>query len=67
MEGKGKAAGLGGLGCVGVFIAFAVLALLFGGNAHLDFGGLLMLLAIGAVIGLIVNWIYQKGKRDAGS
>ena len=43
----------------------ALLALLLGGSVHLDFGGVIILFLIGGIIGLVVNWIYQKGRRDS--
>lgn len=66
MAEEGKAFVKGGLGCLVAFIALAVLALITGGSVHMDGGGLILLLVIGGVIGLIVNWIYQRGKRDGG-
>ena len=48
-----------------MFVVLALLALLFGGSVHLDSGGVLILFLIGGIIGLVVNWIYQKGRRDA--
>jgi membrane protease YdiL (CAAX protease family) len=36
-----------------------------GGSVHLDLGGVVLLLLLGGVLGLIVHWIYQKGRRDA--
>lgn len=67
MENKGSAFLKGGAGCFAVFIVLALLALLFGGSVHLDLGGVLILFLIGGLIGLGVNWIYQKGKHDASS
>jgi hypothetical protein len=64
MANEGKAFVKGGCGCLVAFAAIAVLALLFGGSAHIDLGGLVILLVIGGLIGLLVNWIYQKGRRD---
>ena len=64
MGDKGRAAAKGSAGCVVAFFALALLAVLFGGQAYIDGGGFIMLLVIGAVIGLVVNAIYQKGKRD---
>lgn len=64
MANEGKAFVKGGLGCLVVFAVMAMLAVLFGGSAHLDLGGLVILLVIGGVIGLVVNWIYQKGRKD---
>jgi len=51
----------GGCGCLLAFVAFAVLALLFGGNAHADLGGIIVLFLIGGGLGLFVRWIYKKG------
>ncbi|MFC7339060.1 hypothetical protein ACFQY0_17840 [Haloferula chungangensis] len=65
MENKGSSFLKGGLGCFALFIVLALLAVLFGGSAHLDFGGVVLLFIIGGIIGLAVNWIYQKGKSDA--
>lgn len=64
MPNEGQAFIKGGIGCFIVFIACAFIAVLFGGSAHLDFFGAILLLLIGGIIGLIVNWIYQKGKKD---
>ena len=53
MTNGGKAFAKGGIGCL---VGFVVLAVAVGGSVHLNLGG---------VLGLIVNWIYQKGRRDA--
>lgn len=66
MANNGQAFVKGGLGCLVAFILLALIAVLLGGSAHIDIGGLILLLVIGGVIGLIVNAIYQKGKNDAG-
>ena len=47
------------------FLLLAVFTLAIGGSVYLDLGGVVMLLVIGGVIGLIVNSIYQRGRRDA--
>jgi len=65
MENKGKSFVKGGVGCLVAFLAMALLALVLGGSAHLDVGGVILLFVIGGLIGLVVNWIYQKGRRDA--
>ena len=65
MENKAGAFVKGGVGCFVVFVVLGVLALLLGGNVHLDIGGVVLLFIIGGILGLVVNWIYQKGKRDA--
>ena len=51
----------GGCGCLLAFVAFAVIAVLFGGNAHADFLGIVVLFLIGGGLGLFVRWIYKKG------
>lgn len=65
MKNKGSAFIKGGVGCFAAFIVLALLALLFGGSAHLDIGGVIILFLLGGIIGLVVNWIYQKGRHDA--
>ena len=62
---KGNAFLKGGLGCLIVFAALAVVGLAVGGSVHIDIGGVILLFVIGGVIGLIVVVIYNKGKRDA--
>jgi hypothetical protein len=62
---SGKAFVKGGAGCLLAFLAFALFAVLTGGEAYLDAGGVVMLIVIGGVIGLIVNAIYQRGRADA--
>lgn len=64
MTGKGKAIAKGGTGCLLGFVVLALISLLLGGTAHIDIGGAVLLFVIGGVIGLLVNWIYQKGKHD---
>jgi hypothetical protein len=64
-NGGGKAFVRGGAGCLLAFLAFALIAVLTGGEAYLDAGGVVFLIIIGGVIGLIVNAIYQRGRRDA--
>ena len=66
MPEQGKAFAKGSVGCVVLFFVLAFLAVIFGGQAHIDVGGFILLIVIGGIIGLIVNAIYQKGKRDAG-
>jgi hypothetical protein len=62
---KAKAFGLGSLGCLGAFILFAAIAVVLGGSAYIDIGGFIILVVIGGLIGLLVNFIYNKG-RQAG-
>jgi len=62
---KSTAFAKGGCGCLVAFAVLALLAVLIGGNAHIDIGGAILLFVIGGVIGLIVLAIYSKGRRDA--
>ena len=66
MEQKARAFAKGGFGCLFTFVIVGLLVVAFGGSMRLDLGGVVMLIVIGGVIGLVANWIYQKGKRDAG-
>jgi hypothetical protein len=65
MESKGKAFTKGGLGCLGAFFIVAVFTLLIGGRVHIDPCGAVMLFVIGGLLGMLVLWIYNKGKEDA--
>lgn len=38
----------------------------FVNTAPIDAGGFILLIVIGGVIGLIVNAVYQKGRREGG-
>lgn len=67
MDNQGKAILKGGLGCFAAFAIFALLAVVTGGRAHFDLGGIVILFIIGGAIGWVVNWIYQKGRRDSES
>jgi hypothetical protein len=61
---KSVAFAKGGCGCLMAFVAFALIAVLCGGSAHIDVGGAILLFVIGGVIGLIALAFYNKGKRD---
>ena len=61
---KAGAFAKGGCGCLIAFAAFALIAVVLGGNAHIDIGGAVLLFIIGGVIGLVALAIYNKGKRD---
>lgn len=61
---KANAFAAGGCGCLTVFAVFAGLALLVGGRAHINIGGAVLLFVCGGFVGLLVLWIYNKGKRD---
>ena len=61
---KGSAFVKGGCGCLLLFAAVAFLAVLAGGQAHADLGGLICLFCIGGVVGLAVLAIYNRGRRD---
>ncbi len=65
MPNEGKAFMKGGAGCLVAFIVVGILVVIVGGSVRLDPVGVVFLLIIGGVIGLVVNWIYQKGRRDA--
>lgn len=54
----------GGFGCLGVFAAFAGIALLLGGTVNIDVGGAILLFVIGGLLGLLTLWIYNKGRHD---
>jgi hypothetical protein len=62
---KGRAFLKGGAGCLIAFAVIALLAVLFGGTAHIDVGGAILLFVIGGLIGIVVLAIYNKGRRDA--
>ena len=59
---KGSAFAKGGLGCLAAFVVIAMLAVMMGGSVHIDAGGACMLFGIGGVSGLVVLWIYNKGR-----
>lgn len=64
MQGKGEAFFKGGCGCLVAFAVLAVLALMMGGNVHVDAGGACCLFTTGGLIGLLVLWIYNKGRES---
>jgi hypothetical protein len=55
----------GGCGCLVLFLAVGLLAVLFGGSMRIDAGGAILLFVIGGVVGLIVLAIYNKGRNDS--
>ena len=63
---KGQAFAKGGCGCLLVFAALALLAVVAGGHTHIDLGGVVCLFVVGGLFGLVVLAIYNKGKREAG-
>lgn len=62
---KARAFSKGGLGCLGAFLICAAIAVVLGGTAHIDIAGAAFLFVVGGLLGLLVLWIYNKGKRDA--
>lgn len=65
METKARSFIKGGTGCLALFLVLALLALIFGGTVEIGWGSAVMLFIAGGIIGLVVNAIYQKGRRDA--
>jgi hypothetical protein len=63
---KGSAFLKGGAGCLVAFIVLGLLAVMIGGSFHMDVGGAVLLFIIGGVIGMVVLWIYNKGRNDRG-
>lgn len=59
----------GGCGCLVLFALVAGCAVVLGGRAHIDIGGGVLLFVGGGLIGLVVLWIYNRGRddRDDGS
>jgi hypothetical protein len=55
----------GGCGCLVVFAALAFIAVLLGGHAHANVGGVVLLFVIGGILGLVVLSIYNKGRKAA--
>jgi hypothetical protein len=67
LEGKAKAFGMGGCGCLLAFAVLGILAVIIGGNVRIDPGGAICLFIAGGIVGLIVLAIYNKGKSDGGA
>lgn len=65
MAGGGSAFVKGGLGCLAGSIVLGLSCVLIGGSFHINAGGAVLVFLIGGVIGLIVFWIYSRGRRDA--
>jgi hypothetical protein len=64
-SGGGTAFVKGGCGCLVIFVVLALLTVALGGHAHADLGGLIFLFVMGGIIGLIVFFVYNKGRKDA--
>ena len=64
---KSTAFAKGGCGCLALFSALAVLALMTGGHVQIDAGGAIFLFVFGGGVGLLVLWIYNMGKREGES
>ncbi|MEM6671733.1 MAG: hypothetical protein AAF726_02755 [Planctomycetota bacterium] len=65
MAGSQAAFAKGSVGCVLAFFFIGTLAVALGGHATIDLGGFVLLVLIRGVFGLVVNAIYQKGRKDA--
>ena len=61
---KSEAFAKGGCGCLVAFLVIGLFFVLIGGHMHIDIGGAIMLFVIGGVIGLVVLFIYNKGKKS---
>jgi hypothetical protein len=66
MAEKGSAFVKGGLGCLGAFLVVGLVFVVFGGTMRIDAGGAICLFVGGGAIGLVVLWIYNRGKRSGG-
>ncbi|MEM6258914.1 MAG: hypothetical protein AAF711_06565 [Planctomycetota bacterium] len=66
MEDKAGAFVKGGLGCLAAFLVIGLCAVVLGGSMHIDAGGACCLFVGGGLLGLLVLWIYNKGKQDGG-
>ena len=62
---RGLAFAKGGVGCIVAFFVIGAIVLLIGGTVYFDAPGLILLFIIGGLIGLVVSWVYQRGRRDA--
>ncbi len=67
MGNYGKSFIKGGLGCLLGFLALGLSCVLIGGYMHIDIFGAILLFVIGGCIGLIIQAVYQRGRRDAVS
>jgi hypothetical protein len=54
----------GGCGCLAAVFAGGLLLALVGGRFHIDLGGIILVFAVGGVIGLVFFSIYKKGYRE---
>lgn len=63
--GPGAAFTKGGAGCLGLFLALAVLAVATGGRVMIDLVGVIFLFVLGGLVGLLVLYIYRRGQRSA--
>ena len=61
---KSEAFAKGGCGCLVAFLVIGLFLVLVGGNMHIDIGGAIMLFVIGGVIGLVVLFVYNKGRNS---
>lgn len=64
MEDQASAFAKGGCGCLVAFLVIGLFCVLIGGSMHIDAGGACCLFAFGGLLGLLVLWIYNKGRED---
>ena len=62
MPTSGQTFAKGGCGCLLLFFALGFLAVIFGGRAHIDLGGIIILFVIGGIIAL--TWRAVFGKKE---
>ena len=67
MGDQGSAFLKGGIGCLVAFFVIGLLFVVMGGSMHIDAGGACCLFVGGGLLGLLVLWIYNKGKEDASN
>ena len=64
MNSKGEAFVKGGCGCLALFVVFGLCCVMVGGYMRINLFGALALFGIGGVLGLVVNAVYDNGRRQ---
>lgn len=65
LERKRSAILAGGVAFLLLFVFLACCAVMMGGQAKADLGGVLVVFLIGGLFGLAARWIYLRGVADA--